>query len=140
MLIFVTSEPVLAVLLFLLFSVAFPLSGLPPDGKRLDEKLSEIVSSDCAVYAKDIGPVLRKLGRGIEHIVSAAHAPSAARPGETDDAKKIVPSRENARVKRNAKVAAAFFEKHRALIGKIQPRHGAVDREKICDLAGDLAV
>ncbi len=60
MLIFVTSEPVLAVLLFLLFSVAFPLSGLPPDGKRLDEKLSEIVSSDSAVYAKDIGPVLRK--------------------------------------------------------------------------------
>lgn len=47
MLIFVTSEPVLAVLLFLLFSVAFPLSGLPPDGKRFDEKLSETVSSDC---------------------------------------------------------------------------------------------
>ena len=117
MLIFVTSESVIAVLLFLLFFVAFPLSGLPPDGKRLDEKLSEIVNSDCAVYAKDIGPVLRKLGRGIEHIISAASAPSAARPDETDDAKKIVPSRENARVKRNAKVAA-FFKKRRALIGK----------------------
>lgn len=47
MLIFVTSEPVSDLLPSLLFSGAFPPSGLPPDGKRLDEKLSEIVSSDC---------------------------------------------------------------------------------------------